>query len=248
MKYGRALWLLVAAFLAYHLIHNTVTALKILGGFGLLIGVHELGHALAAALIGVKVHKFSLGIGPGIRFRVPILNELILSPFLIGGYVTIDEEALAAKSFWGKFFVAINGMVANVLTCIFLLMTIGFSAINALLISLKIWLWGWPLTIAAFSNGQATANDMAGPIGIGQMIANGTFDYILLVACLNAAIAMFNLLPLPPLDGGRILMHLLEKMLGAKIAERVNEFLISLGTILLIILIIWVTTNDLCKL
>src|SRR3989338_10871268 len=90
--------------------------LKIAFCFVLIISIHELGHAIAAILCGVKVQRFSIGIGPGLIFKnVPFLNELILSPIVIGGYVLLDDETLAQKSLWERLFVLTGGMVANTL-------------------------------------------------------------------------------------------------------------------------------------
>jgi len=241
-------WLIIGALIGYHLIIHTVSTLKILFGFALIIGIHELGHAIAAILVGVEVNRFSIGIGPGISFKVPFLKKLILSPFLIGGFVEIDEESTAQKSFWKKFFISINGMVANVLLAITLLVIGGANFLKATLISLKIWLWGWPLTIQAFTSGQATVNDMSGPVGISGMLTSNTYKYITMLAILNLAVAMFNLLPLPPLDGGRILVHMVEKIFGAERANKFNYVMTVVGTILLIVLMLFVTSNDLQKL
>jgi len=241
-------WLIIGALIGYQLILHTVPTLKILFGFALIIGIHELGHAIAAILVGVEVKRFSIGIGPGISFKVPFLNKLILSPFVIGGFVEIDEESAAQKSFWKKFFISVNGMVANVLLAIALLVIWGADFLKAVLLSLKIWLWGWPLTIQAFTSGQATANDMSGPIGIGEMLTSTTYEYIMMLALINLAVAMFNLLPLPPLDGGRILVHVVEKIFGAKRANKFNSIMTIVGVMLLIALMIFVTGNDLQKL
>src|SRR3989344_4117906 len=121
MNPKNAFWLIIGALIGYHLMIHTISTLKILFGFAIIIGIHELGHAIAAILVGVEVKRFSIGIGPGISFKVPFLKKLILSPFLIGGFVEIDEESDAQKSFWKKFFISINGMVANVLLAITLL-------------------------------------------------------------------------------------------------------------------------------
>lgn len=245
---GNLFWLAIGALIAYHLIFNTLATVKILFGFALIIGIHELGHAVAAILVGVEVKRFSIGIGPGISFKVPFLKKLILSPFLIGGFVEIDEESATQKSFWKKFFISINGMVANVLLAILLLVIWGDNFLKAVFLSLKIWLWGWPLTVQAFINGQAATSDMSGPIGIGQLLTDNKYEYLMMLAILNLAIAMFNLLPLPPLDGGRILTHLVEKIFGAKRAYKFNYFMTMVGTVLLIALMLFVTKNDLLKL
>ena len=73
--------------------------------FSLLIIIHELGHFMLAKLNGVKVHEFSLGMGPklfGIKGKE---TEYLIKAFPIGGYVKMDgenEESDDPRSFTNK--------------------------------------------------------------------------------------------------------------------------------------------------
>ncbi|MDP2695963.1 MAG: site-2 protease family protein [bacterium] len=228
--------------------------LKIMLGFAIIIGVHELGHGVAATLVGVKIKKFSLGMGPGFKFKnVPWLNEVVISPIVIGGYVMLDDEALEQKSFWQKTFVSFGGMLSNVMCAIIILICLGWPILNAVSLSLTIWLGGWLIFIRGMNSGEVTSNDMAGPVAIGQMLA-GTesatagMPYWFIVAFLSLAIAMFNLLPMPPLDGGRIIMDMVKLIFEPVKARVINTILALTGTILLLTLLIWVVFNDISKL
>ena len=55
--------------------------------FGLIIGLHELGHFLSAKLFGVRVHEFSLGMGPALFKKKKGETQYSLRLFPIGGYV-----------------------------------------------------------------------------------------------------------------------------------------------------------------
>ena len=94
-------------------------------GIGMLIFVHELGHYLAARLIGARVEVFSLGFGPrllGFR-RGPTDYRLSLIP--LGGYVAVagqdpedmryPEESLQSKSVGQRFLFFLGGVLMNVL-------------------------------------------------------------------------------------------------------------------------------------
>ena len=78
--------------------------------FGLIIGIHELGHFLSAKLFGVKVHEFSLGMGPALFKRKKGETQYSLRLFPIGGYVNMegedeaseDEGAFCKKQWWKK--------------------------------------------------------------------------------------------------------------------------------------------------
>ena len=60
--------------------------------FGILIGVHELGHFTAATLFNIKVNEFSLGMGPAIfkKQRGETLHTIRLFP--IGGFCAMEGE------------------------------------------------------------------------------------------------------------------------------------------------------------
>ena len=93
-----------------------------------LIFVHELGHLLAAKLVGVKVVRFSLGFGPALaRVRIGE-TEYRLAPIPLGGYVTLlgaspDEplspqeadRALRNKPLWARYLVLGAGPAFNLI-------------------------------------------------------------------------------------------------------------------------------------
>jgi regulator of sigma E protease len=66
--------------------------------FGLVVFVHELGHFLAAKLVGVYAPRFSIGFGPALWRRRRGETEYILAAFPLGGYVRMasrDDETMA---------------------------------------------------------------------------------------------------------------------------------------------------------
>lgn len=95
---------------------------------GPLIFIHELGHLLAAKLVGVKVLRFSLGFGPALaRLRIGE-TEYRIAPIPLGGYVTLlgatpDEpvspqeayQALRNKPLWARYLVLGAGPLFNLL-------------------------------------------------------------------------------------------------------------------------------------
>lgn len=100
---------------------------------GPLIFIHELGHLLAAKLVGVKAVRFSLGFGPALaRVRIGE-TEYRIAPIPLGGYVTLlgaspDEElspqeadrALRNKPLWARYLVLGAGPAFNLLLPLFL--------------------------------------------------------------------------------------------------------------------------------
>ena len=91
--------------------------------FGVIIGLHELGHFLSAKLFGVKVNEFSLGMGPAIFKKQKGETKYALRLLPIGGYVSMegeddasdDERAFCNKKWWKKFIIVVAGAVMNLI-------------------------------------------------------------------------------------------------------------------------------------
>ncbi len=65
---------------------------------------------------------------------------------------------------------------------------------------------------------------------------------------LSLNIGIFNLLPLPILDGGRIVIVLLEKLIGKKLSEKWETIIMMIGVALVVGLMVFVTWNDILRL
>lgn len=100
--------------------------------------------------------------------------------------------------------------------------------------------------------GQLGADNLSGPIGVFTVIddakASGLENIIYLIAYLSINIGIINLIPVPVFDGGRILLLLIEKIKGKKLSPKVETYLNNIGAILLILLMLYVTFNDILKL
>jgi regulator of sigma E protease len=103
--------------------------------------------------------------------------------------------------------------------------------------------------------GQLAPQDAAlsGPVGIAQLVGgavNATVDTGLwfpvwqLAAIISAGLAVANLLPIPALDGGRLLFILIEKLRGRRIAPEKEGVIHLVGFILLLGLMVVITIND----
>lgn len=98
--------------------------------------------------------------------------------------------------------------------------------------------------------GEVKSNDITGPLGIigvvGEATKNGPGVLTWLVSLLSINIGIFNLLPFPALDGGRLIFLLLE-LIGIKINKKIEEKVHIVGMVILIALIIYITVNDVFK-
>jgi regulator of sigma E protease len=93
------------------------------------------------------------------------------------------------------------------------------------------------------------ASHMSGPIGIvtviGKAVYNGSVVYALnIITLITFSLALLNLLPLPVLDGGHILISIIEIIIGRSIPTRLLQPICMAFVILLIGLMIFVTFND----
>lgn len=98
----------------------------------------------------------------------------------------------------------------------------------------------------------AAVSDLAGPIGIAQVSVQaarqGGEVLLYLVALLSVNLAVFNLLPLPILDGGQILVLIVEAVRGRPLSLRARENVARVGLALILLLFLTVTFNDLRRL
>ena len=116
----------------------------------------------------------------------------------------------------------------------------------------------WIITKATFSflgqmfKGEGSMDDLGGPVKIGMVIGDavrsGISDLFFLMAFISLQLGIFNLLPIPALDGGHILMLLLEKIKGSPLSIAIRERTQMIGFSVLICLMIFVTWNDLVSL
>ncbi|HRH23428.1 MAG TPA: RIP metalloprotease RseP [Candidatus Magasanikbacteria bacterium] len=100
--------------------------------------------------------------------------------------------------------------------------------------------------------GQGLMFDIAGPVGIAQIVGQSAklgFHYVLnVVAMLSLSLAAINVLPIPALDGGRILFIVIEKIIGRPVSMKYEQLAHTIGFVLLMALVVVVTWRDIAKL
>lgn len=103
-----------------------------------------------------------------------------------------------------------------------------------------------------FVTKEAGVSDLAGPIGIysmtSQIVTYGLTSFIIWISFLSVNIGIMNLLPLPALDGGRILFVLIEAIIGRPVDRRVEGYVHAAGLILFLCLFVFVSFNDVLRL
>ncbi len=93
----------------------------------------------------------------------------------------------------------------------------------------------------------------AGPVAIvGEIfvgaIERGLVDYLTIIAIISISLAIFNLLPIPALDGGRFLLLMIEKIKGSPLNPKIEKNAVAISFLILVGLLIFVTIYDIQRL
>lgn len=96
--------------------------------------------------------------------------------------------------------------------------------------------------------GKVSKNEIAGPVGIiqlsGKVLEAGIYEFINFVALLSLSLGIFNLFPIPALDGGRLVFMAIEGIRGKPVEQQKEAMVHFVGFMALILLMIVVTFND----
>lgn len=100
--------------------------------------------------------------------------------------------------------------------------------------------------------GQASMDEVAGPVGlvtiVGETAKFGWLNLLNLLGVLSLNLGIINLLPIPALDGGRLLFIIIELLRGKPVSKEKEAWVHMIGMVLLLLLIGFVTFNDIAKL
>lgn len=97
--------------------------------------------------------------------------------------------------------------------------------------------------------GNVSVNEMSGIVGIGEVVSktNGLLSFLNLLGIISLAVGVANIMPFPPLDGGKIVLVLIETITRKKVPMKVEAIISYIGFGLLILLTIFVTYNDIIR-
>ncbi|MDQ5962443.1 MAG: Peptidase protein [Patescibacteria group bacterium] len=107
---------------------------------------------------------------------------------------------------------------------------------------------GLSMLLASIGKGESVIDSLSGPIGIARIVGQTSeygYDAVLnLVAVLSINLAIFNILPLPALDGGRMIIVIGETITRRKFPHKYMSAINAVGFVLLILLLIVVSVKD----
>lgn len=101
-------------------------------------------------------------------------------------------------------------------------------------------------------NGSFSLNNLGGPVAIYEITNNvaqsGVYTTLRWIAILSVNLGLMNLIPIPVLDGGRIIFVLYEAIFGKPINKKAQYYVTAIFSVLLLLLMLAVTWNDITRL
>lgn len=218
-----------------------------------IIFIHELGHFAAARAAGIPVAALSLGFGPSLLRKRWRGTEFRLSAIPFGGYLlpeAADPDDFLRISPYRRIVLSLGGPAANLLTAIPLLSVLnavrGSSDIHSLFILPFIQTASFLSQMVSSLAGMFShAGELMGIVGIvssGSSFTSSAAAALTFAALISLNLALFNLLPAPALDGGKIVLALFEFITPR--ARALHLPLSAAGWVLIILLMVYVTVLD----
>jgi regulator of sigma E protease len=218
----------------------------------LIIFIHELGHFAAARAAGIPVEALSLGFGPVLAGKKYRGTEYRLSAIPFGGYLmpAADIDQFFRISPARRILLSLGGPAANILTAIPLFSLLNISKGNASLYDIAVLPFAQTAALlskmlSALTGMFSHHGDLMGIVGIvssGNALVPTWGAAAAFAALISLNLALFNLLPLPALDGGKILLAIFEY---ATPKTRVLQIPLSIASwVLIALLMVYVTILD----
>lgn len=237
-----------------------ISAIKIIFLLGFLIFIHEGGHFLVAKLCKVKVNQFAIGFGPTIFTKQGKETKYTLRLIPLGGFVSMEGEekpseekrAFNKASILKRIAIVIAGATVNIIFGLMVYFILVSSIKGNMAEGVK---YTANLAVSMLDSirqlfiGNVGIDDFTGPVGISEVISktSGIKEYLYMVSIISVSLGITNLLPIPALDGGKILLLIIEAIRRKPLKEETEISIQLIGFSLLIGLSIFVTYNDVVR-
>lgn len=162
------------------------------------------------------------------------------------------EGSFSKASFWKKLAVVLAGPIVNIifgLLIYFILVAVKYGMQVAAVNTVN-FLGALFDSIKTIVTGGASMDDLAGPVGIANIVSktSGIADFIYLLSVISLSLGVTNLLPIPPLDGGKLLIYIIEAIKRKPLKEETSLKIQMLGFLFIIGLSVFVMWNDVTRL
>ena len=249
-----------------------INALKIIFLLGFLILIHEGGHCIVAKLCKVKVNEFAIGFGKVIWQKQGKETKYSLRMIPLGGFCSMEGEEEASDSegsfskasVWKRIAIVVAGAAVNIIFGIIvyfvLVSTVGLQFADPTKDTFLNRIYYGSQRTGAFIGsifesikmlftGGVKTDQMVGIVGISEVVVQTSkiVDYIYLLAVISVSLGVTNLLPIPALDGGKILILLIEIIRRKPMRVETESKIQLIGFSILIALSLFVTYNDILR-
>lgn len=236
-----------------------ISAIKIIFLLGFLILIHESGHFFVAKLCKIRVNEFAIGFGPTIFKKQGKVTKYALRLIPLGGFVSMEGEeerstkegSFSEASIIKRIAIVMAGGLVNIIFALIMfwvlsVIAIGFKDSFA---NVGFFIKETIKNVIQIFTGKVTVDDMVGPVGISNVISktSGLFDFVYIMTIISLSLGVTNLLPFPPLDGGKVVLLIIEAIRKKPLSQKVEVAIQSVGFLALITLSIFVTYNDILK-
>lgn len=237
-----------------------INALKIIFLLGFLILIHEGGHFIVAKLCNVKVNQFAIGFGPAIWTKQGKETKYAIRLIPLGGFVSMEgedeesdhERAFSNTSIPKRIAIVAAGAIVNILFGLityFILVAVVYKNIPLAFQATGGFIASIGESLKMLFTGNIGIKDLSGPVGISQVVAESTtiVNYISIISLISVSLGVTNLLPIPALDGGKILILIIEWIRKKPLKKETEAQIQLIGFSILIALSLIVTYNDILK-
>ena len=237
-----------------------INALKIIFLLGFLIFIHEGGHFLVAKLCKVKVNEFAIGFGPTLFKKQGKETKYALRLIPLGGFVSMegeDEESEHERSYSNasipkRIAIVAAGAIVNIvfgLILYFVLIAIVYKDISIAFQATGGFISSIFESLKMLFTGNIGIKDLSGPVGISKVVSGTTTfaNYVYIISAISVSLGVTNLLPIPALDGGKILLLLIEAIRKKPLKKETEIQIQLIGFSILIALSLIVTYNDIVR-
>lgn len=236
-----------------------LNGIKIIILLGTLVFIHELGHFSIAKLFKVKVNEFSIGFGPKIWSRKGKKTKYSLRLIPLGGFVNMEGEeersnkegSFSEKGIIKRICIVAAGGIVNIIFALILYFGLvwyyndlqsAFAGVKDFFISIFI-------SLKMLFTGGVTVEQMMGPVGISNVVSktSGIADFVYIFSLISLSLGVTNLLPFPPLDGGKIVLLIIEAIRKKPLNQKIESYIQIIGFGILILLSLFITYNDIIR-
>jgi regulator of sigma E protease len=246
-----------------------ISILAFLAVFSAIVLVHEFGHFLAARKSGVKVYEFSIGFPFSPRLCTLFRHketDFTLRLLPLGGFVSFskdgddDAKELFEASRFNRVLIMSAGSLFNVVFAFLVFLPVFLfgkhlpfiDAVCASAETLRAILSGTVVFLLKILSGHGGMEGLSGPVGIavmaGQAASKGFLNLFYFMGVLSMSLGIMNLFPLPAMDGGQLLMILIETVRRRPFGVKTYQVVNVIGFALFILISVLVTCRDIVKL